>query len=74
LGSQRFITQICLNNEYSGKEVFDVSAAQYLYAFAQNMATFLETLDSNWIDRFKDNPKEPDTILEVLFKRILKYE
>lgn len=64
----------CLNNEYSGKEVFDVSAAQYLYAFAQNMATFLETLDSNWIDRFKDNPKEPDTILEVLFKRIFKNE
>lgn len=61
----------CLNLDRS-KDAFDKSAAQYLFAFAQNLATFLETLDANWVDRYKDLEDVSDGILEMLFKKIYK--
>lgn len=62
----------CLNNDGMITEVFDRSAAQYMFAFAQNIATFLETLDANWIDRYQGLVGVSPGILEMLFKRVYK--
>ena len=61
----------CLNTD-DDVEVFDKSGAQYLFTFAQNMGTFLETLDSNWIDRYKTWDNVSSNILEMLFKKVYK--
>ena len=62
----------CLNNDGMITEVFDRCAGQYLYAFAQNFATFLETLDANWIDRYQGLDGVSPGILEMLYKKIYK--
>jgi len=49
-----FLCCDCKNDDPQVTEALDKCAAQYLYAFAQNMATFLETLDANCIDRYQD--------------------
>jgi len=67
-----FFSCDCLNNDGMITEVFDRSAGQYLYAFAQNIATFLETLDANWIDRYQGFEGVSSGILEMLFKKIYK--
>ena len=55
----------CKND--NNQQVFDKQCAQYLFVFAQNFATFLQTIDSNWKDRFLDNKDVPDSALEVLY-------
>ena len=67
-----FLCCDCLNSIDSTSQVFDKSASQYLFAFAQNMATFLETLDSNWIDRYMGFEGVSSNILEMLSKKICK--
>ena len=62
----------CKNDNPQVTEAMDKCAAQYLYAFAQNMATFLETLDANWIDRYQDFENVSGGILEMLIKKIFK--
>lgn len=56
----------CLSNGKTELEIFDKTSARYLYAMAQMYASFLETLDSNWIDRV---PKigYSSTFMEVIF-------
>lgn len=61
----------CMNNDSSIK-IFDLPSAFFLYAYAQNLGTFLETLDSNWIDRTRDLPVNSKNILELLDKKIYK--
>lgn len=67
-----FFSCDCLNDNRTISEVFDRSAAQYMFAFAQNIATFLETLDANWIDRYQGLDGVSVGILEMLFKKIYK--
>ena len=63
----------CLNDKYDNQEIFDKGAAQYLFAFAQNFATFLETLDANWLDRFYDKTTElPKTAIELIYDKTYK--
>lgn len=62
----------CLSDDQE-MEAFDKSAAQYLFAFAQNMGTFLETLDANWIDRYKAFEDVSDNILEMLYKKVCNH-
>ena len=67
-----FLCCDCLNKDPKITEVFDRSAAQYLFAFAMNLATFMETLDANWIDRYKGLDGVPKDILEMLYGKIFK--
>ena len=74
-GSEKFFGFLCCdckNEDSQISEVLDKCAAQFLYAFAQNMATFLETLDANWIDRYQDFENVSNGILEMLIKKIFK--
>lgn len=67
-----FLCCDCLNNINTTSQVFDKCASQYLFAFAQNMATFLETLDANWIDRYQGLEGVSPDILAMLSKKIIK--
>lgn len=58
----------CLNSE-SKCEIFDKPATQYLFAVAQQYATFLDTLDANWIDRTKEISELPETILHMIYQK-----
>ena len=60
----------CKNDK--GEEVFDIQSAQYLFMFAQNMATFLQIMDSNWKDRFQDYDNVASSILEVIHEQTMK--
>ena len=67
----------CLNTkEDSNDIIFDQTAAQYLFAFAQNLATFIETLDNNWVDRFKNHslPGFPANAIEMIYKNTVHIE
>jgi len=61
----------CYNNDTS-IEIFTKVNAQYLFGFAQNLATFLETLDNNLMDRFDKWDNKPKSILEILYNKIYK--
>lgn len=77
-GNDKFFGYLCcdcLNKDSMITQVFDKSAGQYLFAFAQNIATFLETLDANWVDRYQGISEIVDissNILEMLCKKIYK--
>ncbi len=66
----------CLNQEYTNAEIFDNVAAQFLFVFAQNLSTFLETLDTNWLDRFKDDAIEgiPKSVIDMIYMETCKDE
>lgn len=75
-GNKRFLGYLCcdcLNDKYPDKEIFDRGAAQYLFAFAQNLATFFETMETNWIDRFSDNVVKhiPKNAIEMIHKKTI---
>ncbi len=57
----------CLNTDYD--KVFDKRVANIMYALAQQYAIFLETIDSNWRDRFGDNT---NSYLPIIFEKICK--
>lgn len=65
-----FLCCDCLSDQKA--EVFDEINAEYLFAMGQNLATFLETLDSNWVDRTQDLEESQNNILLVLHKKIYK--
>ena len=70
-GSMKYLGYLCcdtLNTDLS-KEVFDKEVAQLLFSMAQLYATFLETLDSNWIDRMQDNFEFEQNFLELICKK-----
>lgn len=52
-GTYKYFGYLCCDckNAQEGLEVFDKPAAQLLFSLAQQYATFLSTLDSNWVDR-----------------------
>ncbi len=68
-----FLSCDCLD-ESDQDSVMDKTGARYLFAMAQNLASFMETLDSNWHDRFDglQYVPVPKNILQVLNKKILK--
>lgn len=72
-GNRKFFGYLCCDcmNHNTTYKVFDKGAAQYLFAFAQNFATFIETIDSNWLDRFSDNAlKEiPKTAIQFIYEK-----
>lgn len=62
----------CLNSERN-IDVFDKQVANLLFALAQLYATFLETLDSNWSDRFNgDSDDEGESFLHLIFDHVYK--
>lgn len=65
----------CFNDKYPGEEIFDKGAAQYLFAFAQNLATFIETLDTNWLDRFSDEAVDdiPSSAIEMIYNKTFRF-
>ena len=77
-GNKRFLGYLCcdcLNDKYLGKDIFDKGAAQYLFAFAQNLSTFLETMDTNWLDRFSDNVVDniPENAIDMIHKKTVHF-
>lgn len=77
-GGNLFFGFMCCDckNERGDIEVFDITSAQFLFMCAQNLGTFLETLNSNWVDRIDVGDKYPvdlsKNILQLLRKRICK--
>lgn len=79
-GGDLFFGFLCCDckNDNRDVEVFDITSAQFLFMCAQNLGTFLETLNSNWVDRIRnDDGEEPPAdlsrnILQLLGKRIYK--
>ena len=78
-GKRKFLGYLCcdcLNDKYEADaEIFDNGAAQFLFTFAQNFATFLETLDTNWLDRFCDKAIDdfPESVSEYIFKKTFHF-
>ncbi len=66
-----FLCCDCQNDDKRLTDIFDKSSAQYLFTYAQNLATFLETLDSNWVDRFNDNIIKDmgKSAIDLIYKR-----
>lgn len=61
----------CLNTD-SQVDVFDKQVAQLLYSMAQYYATFLETLDSNWLDRGIEAANMPSSFINLIYNRTFK--
>lgn len=64
-----FLCCDCLNKSNDNSEVFGKEVAQMLFAMAQIYGTFLETLDSNWLDRTNGVPKLPASILSLIYNK-----
>lgn len=62
-----FLCCDCLNKGDSGAEIFGKEVAQMLFAMAQIYGTFLETLDSNWLDRTNEMNGLPTSILALIY-------
>ena len=62
----------CKNKDDSTEEILDETCERFLFAFGKYIATFLETLDNNWVDRFNKCDINTKTFLEVLFVKIFK--
>ena len=61
----------CLNTD-ENVEVLDKEVAQLLFSMAQSYATFLETLNANWIDRVKNIEGQAETFLEKIFDKTFR--
>lgn len=61
-----FLCCDCLNKDLN-VEVFDKEIAHFLFSLAQIYSIFLETLESNWIDRRPQNVGCPESFLEVIY-------
>lgn len=59
----------CLNKQFKNEEIFDVKSAQFLFSLAQQYATFLEALDSNWNERTQIINVDEKSFLEMIFKK-----
>lgn len=58
----------CLNKD-SSVEVFDKEAAQLLFSLSQIYSIFLETLESNWVDRISEDDSRPQSFLEIVYAK-----
>ena len=69
--SYKFLGYLCCDclNLQESIDVFDKEMAQLLFSMAQQYAMFLETLDSNWIDRIMNDQTNPQSFLELIFER-----
>lgn len=70
-GSMKILGYLCCDalNDNLEKIIFDKESAQLLFSLAQLYATFLETLNSNWIDRMQDNKQSEKHFLELICKK-----
>ena len=59
----------CLNTNYN-EDVFDEGSANLLFSIAQLYSMFLETLNSNWHDRYSDD--DNPHFLNLIFKYTYK--
>lgn len=66
--SFKFLGYLCCDtlNRDSSREIFDKEMAQLLFSLAQLYATFMETLNSNWIDRVQGNANVAQSFLELI--------
>ena len=55
----------CLNKD-DNVDVFDVGSSDLLFSIAQLYSMFLETLNSNWHERYED--EENPHFLNLIFK------
>lgn len=74
-GSFKFLGYLCCDtlNKDLNKEIFDKEVGQLLFSMAQLYATFLETLNSNWIDKLQelqDKEGMEQTFFEVIYRKI----
>lgn len=58
----------CLNQDL-GVEVFDKEVAQLLFSLSQIYSIFLETLESNWVDRILENDDRPQSFLSIIYTK-----
>ena len=65
-GSLGYLCCDCMNKT-PGVEVFDKEVAQILFSMAQLYGNFLETLNSNWIDRAADVKELPQSFLNLVY-------
>lgn len=71
-GTYKYFGYLCCDckNAQEGLEVFDKPAAQLLFSLAQQYATFLSTLDSNWMDRTAGGIGElPQGFLQLIYSK-----
>ncbi len=59
----------CLNQSCNNDEIFGKESAQMLFAMAQLYGTFLETLESNWLDRTNGVSELPNSILALIYNK-----
>ena len=68
----------CLNSEDNKEtykpnaEIFTKEVAHLIFSLAQNYGMFLETLDSNWIDKMQDIEGVPLSFLSLVFDKTFK--
>ena len=69
--SYKFLGYLCCDclNHDNNNEIFGKETAQLLFSMAQLYGTFLETLDSNWIDRTAEIENLPNTFLSVIYNK-----
>lgn len=69
--SYKFLGYLCCDclNSQESIDIFDKEMAQLLFSMAQQYAMFLETIDSNWLDRIMDGQANPQSFLGLIFDR-----
>ena len=58
----------CLNDD-STVEVFDKEVAQLLFSLSQIYSIFLETLESNWVDRILEGDDRPQSFFSIIYSK-----
>lgn len=72
-GTYKYFGYLCCDclNPQENIEIFDTQSAQLLFALAQQYATYLDTLDSNWIDRRNGLDMLPQGFLQLVYSKTM---
>ena len=72
-GTYKYFGYLCCDclNTQENIEVFDTQSAQLLFALAQQYATYIDTLDSNWIDRINGLDELPQGFLQLIYSKTI---
>ena len=72
-GTYKYFGYLCCDclNTQENIEVFDTQSAQLLFALAQQYATYLDTLDSNWINRINGLDELPQGFLQLIYSKTI---
>lgn len=60
----------CLNKDTNNKEIFSSESGKILFTMAQLYGTFLETLNSNWMDRTNGQDETKDSYLTQIYNAV----